>query len=102
MCPRCGGPILPGQIVPPLFAAKLTTWAEHPVLSKPVTINGIVPADGSPGHHDLTVEDQLRQRAAMGGERERAQLEAFEKLLVRAVAEALVNQLRQEAAADGR
>ena len=45
------------------------------ILSNPITIRGIIPADGSPGRCDLSVGDQLRQRAGMGGERERVQLE---------------------------
>ncbi len=40
---------------------------------------------------------QLRQRAAMGGERERAELAAFEELLARCLANALVAELRKEA-----
>jgi hypothetical protein len=63
-----------------------------------VTIRGIIPANGSPGRSDLSMGDQLRQRAAMGGARERAQLEEFEKILATAIAEALVSQLRKEAA----
>jgi len=37
----------------------------------------------------MSVGDQLRQRAAMGGERERAELAAFEALLSKCIAEAL-------------
>ena len=101
VCPHCLGPLVRGQIIGPLFSAKIFTWSEHPVLSKPVMIRGVIPADGSPGRSDLSVGEQLRQRAAMGGERERAELAAFEALLARAVAEALVAQLREEAAAHG-
>ena len=97
LCPRCCGPILAGQMVPPLFAAKLTKWAEHPVLSKPIRIRGIVTKDGSPGRSDLSIGDQLRERAAMGGERERAQLEEYEKLLAQAVVEAAISLLKKEA-----
>src|SRR5690349_15725701 len=71
VCPRCNGPIVPDQQVAALFSAKLVRWSEHPVLSKPPMIRGIIPTDGSPGRVDMSVGDQLRQRAAMGGERER-------------------------------
>lgn len=62
---------------------------------------GIIPTDGSPGRVDMSVGDQLRQRAAMGGERERAELAAFEALLSKCIADALVAQLRKEADAHG-
>ena len=81
VCSRCAGPIVLGQHVAPLFSAKLVRWSEHPVLSKLPVIRGIIPADGSPARVDMSVGDQLRQRAAMGGERERAELAAFEALL---------------------
>lgn len=42
---------------------------------------------------------QLRQRAAMGGEKERSELAAFEALLSKWLAEALVAELRKEAQA---
>lgn len=64
-------------------------------------IRGIIPTNGSPGRVDMSVGDQLRQRAAMGGERERAELTAFEALLSKCIADALVNQLRKEAEANG-
>jgi hypothetical protein len=48
------------------------------VLSKPPVIRGIIPTDGLPARVDMSVGDQLRQRAAMGGERERAELASFE------------------------
>ena len=95
MCPRCSGPILPGQHVAPLFSAKLVRWSEHPVLSKPPVIRGIIPTDGSPAQVDMSVGDQLRQRAAMGGERERAVLAAFEALLSKCIADALVAKLAE-------
>ena len=101
MCSRCNGPIVPGQHVAPLFAAKLVRWSEHPVLSKPPIIRGIIPTDGSPGRVDMSVGDHLRQRAAMGGERERAELAAFEALLSKCIADALVAQLRKEVDAHG-
>ena len=71
------------------------------MLSKPPMIRGIIPTDGSPGRVDMSVGDQLRQRAAMGGERERAELAAFEALLSKWIADALVAQLRKEADAHG-
>ena len=101
VCSRCSGPIVPGQHVAPLFSAKLVRWSEHPVLSKPPMIRGIISTDGSPGRVDMSVGDQLRQRAAMGGERERAELAAFEALLSKCIADALVAQLRKEADAHG-
>jgi hypothetical protein len=101
VCPRCAGPIVQGQHVAPLFSAKLVRWSEHPVLSKPPVIRGIIPTDGSPARVDMSVGDQLRQRAAMGGERERAELAAFEALLSKCIADALVAQLRKEAEGHG-
>lgn len=98
VCSRCNGPLVPGQHV---AAAKLVRWSEHPVLSKPPQIRGIIPTDGSPARVDMTVGDQLRQRAAMGGERERAELAAFEALLSKCIADALVAQLWKEADAHG-
>lgn len=101
VCSRCNGPIVPGQQVAPLFAAKLVRWSEHPVLSKPPMIRGIIPTDGSPGRVDMSVGDQLRQRAAMGGERERAELAAFEALLSKCIADALVAPARKETKVHG-
>jgi len=49
----------------------------------------------------LSIGEQLRQRAAMGGERERAELAAFDKLLADAIAGALIADLEKEAAANG-
>jgi hypothetical protein len=69
------------------------------VLSKPPVIRGIIPTDGSPAPVDMSVGDQLRQRAAMGGERERAELAAFEALLSKCIADALVAKMRKEAEA---
>ena len=101
VCQRCGAPVTRGQRVDPLFSAKLVRWSEHPVLSKPPVIRGIISTDGSPGRADMSLDDQLRQRAAMGGERERAELAAFEALLSKCIADALVAQLRKEAEAHG-
>lgn len=101
VCRRCGGPVIPGQHVAPLFSAKLVRWSEHPVLSKPLVIRGVISADGSPGRVDIPLGDQLRQRAAMGGERERSELAAFESLLSKCIADALVSHMRQEAEATG-
>lgn len=97
VCSRCGGPIVQGQNVAARFSAKLVRWSEHPVLSKPIVIRGIISTDGSPGRVDMSFGAQLRQRAAMGGDRERAELAAFEELLVRCLASALVAELRKEA-----
>jgi hypothetical protein len=93
--------VIRGQHVDALFSAKLVQWSEHPVLSKAPVIRGIVSADGSPGRVDVSLGDQLRQRAAMGGERERAALAAFEALLSKCIANALVAELRKEAEAHG-
>jgi hypothetical protein len=101
VCSRCGEPIVRGQHVGPLFSVKLVRWSEHPVLSKPPVIRGIILTDGSPGRVDMSLGDQLRQRAAMGGERERAELAAFEALLSKCVADALVAEVRKEAEAHG-
>ena len=101
VCEHCGAPVIRGQHVGPLFSAKLVRWSEHPVLSKPLVIRGIVVTDGSPGRVDMSLGDQLRQRAAMGGDRERAELAAFEALLSKCIADALVAQLRKEAEAHG-
>ena len=101
VCERCGGPVIRGQHVDPLFSAKLVRWSEHPVLSKPPVIRGIISTDGSPGRVDMSLGDQLRQRAAMGGERERAELAAFEAVLSKCIADALVAQVRKEAEAHG-
>jgi hypothetical protein len=101
MCERCGGPVIQGQQVGPLFSAELVRWSEHPVLSKPLVIRGIVSTDGSPGRVDMSLGDQLRQRAAMGDERERAELAAFKALLSRCIADALVAQVRNEAEVHG-
>jgi len=63
------------------------------VLSKPPMIRGIIPTDGSPGRVDMSVGDQLRQRAAMGGERERAELAAFDPMLSSRPALIVLNKL---------
>ena len=71
------------------------------MLSKPVLLRGAMTVDGSSARTDLSVGEQLRQRAAMGGEKERAELAAFEKLLADAIAGALLADLEKEAAANG-
>ena len=101
VCVRCGGPLVRGQNIGPLFSAKVFAWSAHPVLSKPVMLCGVIPTDGSPGRSDLSLGEQLRQRAAMGGEKERAELVAFDSLIAKWIADALVAQLREEAAAHG-
>ena len=69
------------------------------MLCKPLTIQGIIPADGQFVQVDMTVGDELRQRAAMGGEKERAELAAFEELLSKCIADAVVAELHKEAKA---
>jgi hypothetical protein len=101
VCKCCGGPVLRGQHVAPVFSAKLVRWSEHPVLSKPPVIRGTIPTDGSPARVDMSLEEQLIQRAALGGERERAALAAFEALLSKCIAETLVAEMRKEADAYG-
>jgi len=101
MCARCGGPVVQGQRIEPVVPAKDLIWSVHPVLSKPVVLRSLIPTDGSPGGTDLSLGEQLRQRAAMGREKERDELAAFETLLARTNAAALVAQLRTEAAAHG-
>ena len=71
------------------------------MLSKPPVIRGIIPKDGSPARVDMSVGDQLRQRAAMGSERERAELAAFEASLSKCIADALVAEIRKEAETHG-
>ena len=66
------------QHIGPLFAVKVAKWSEHPVLSKPVVLRGVVATHGSPAGSDLSIGDQLQQRAAMGGEKQRSELAAFE------------------------
>jgi hypothetical protein len=61
----------------------------------------MISRDGAPGRSDLSIGEQLRQRAGMGGERERAELAAFETLMARCTADALAAQLRKEAAEQG-
>jgi hypothetical protein len=61
----------------------------------------VVRGNGSRGRTDLSMGDQLEQRAAMGGKRERAELKVFETLLAKTVAAGLVRQLLEEAAAHG-
>jgi len=101
VCSRCGGPLVQGQNVGPLFSTKVATWSAHPVLSRPMMLCGVVSTDGSPGRSDLSLGEQLRQRAAMGGEKERGELAAFEALIAGCIADALVAQLQEEAAAHG-
>ena len=97
VCFRCGGPIVRGQYVAPVFSPKLVRWSEHPVLSKPLEIRGIISTDGSPARVDMSLGDQLRERAAMGGDKERAELAAFEELLAKWIANALVAELHRQA-----
>lgn len=84
-----------GQHVGPLFSAKLVRWSAHPVLSKPPVIRGIISTDGSPGRVDMSLGDQLRQRAAMGGEREHSELAAFVALLSKCIADAWSRKCRR-------
>lgn len=101
VCEHCGGPLVAGQRVAAVFSAGLVKWSEHPVLSKPPMIRGMIAADGSACRVDLSIGEQLRQRAAMGGERERAELAAFEALLAKCIADALVADLRKELESQG-
>ena len=84
-----------------MFPPKTLLWSVHPVLSKPLVLRGIIATDGSPGRADLSLGDQLRQRAAMGGEKERAELVAFESLMAKWIADVLVAQLREQSVAEG-
>jgi hypothetical protein len=74
VCPHCGGPIICGQQVGPLFSSKGRQMVAHPVLSQPPMLRGTILVDGSPGRIDLMLGDQVRQRAAMSGEKERVEL----------------------------
>lgn len=100
VCERCGSPVMHGQNALPIFPAKLLRWSEHPVLSKPLVIRGIISTDGL-SRSDMSIAAQLRQRAAMGGEKERAELAAFNALLTECIANALVAELRRDAEAHG-
>ena len=64
-------------------------------------LRGVVATNGSPGRNDLSLGEQLRLRAAMGGEKERGELAAFEARMVKWIADSLVAQLREEASAHG-
>jgi hypothetical protein len=101
ICAHCDGPIVRAQSIDPLFSAKLVKWSAHPVLSKPIMLHGVVPTDGSLGRRDLSLGEQLRRRAAIGGEKERAELATFEALLAKSIADALVAQVRDEPEAHG-
>jgi hypothetical protein len=65
------------------------------VLSKPLILRGFVATNGE-SRHDLTLHDQLQQRAAMGGPRERQELAAFETIIAEALASALVANILRE------
>lgn len=99
LCSRCHGPIIDGQRVHPVFSAKLVRLPQHPVLSEPVAIRGVIAADGEPSRVDMSLGDQLRQRAAMGGAKERAELAAVEELLSKCIADAVAAELHKEAEA---
>lgn len=79
----------------------LVRWSEHPVLSTPPVLRGSIPTDGSPSRVDMSLGDQLRQRAAVGGDREPAALTEFEALPSKCIADALVAKVRTEAEAHG-
>lgn len=96
LCPHCGRQIIRGQRVTPVFSAKLVRWSQHPLLSKPIEIRGFISTDGSSRRVDMSLGDQLRQRAAMGGDRERAELAAHEALLSKCIANALVAEFMKE------
>ena len=57
--------------------------------------------DGRGSRHDLTLHEQLIQRASMGGPGERAALARFEETLAEALASAAVAELQREAAEHG-
>lgn len=96
LCSRCHGPIIDGLRVQPLFSAELVRLRESPV-DKALTIRGIIPADVQHENAEMSLGDQLRQRAAMGGEKERAELAAFEELLSKCIADAVVAELHKQA-----
>ncbi len=79
LCVRAVGvPSSEGRTSGCCFRRESFTWSAHPVLSKPVMLREVVPTDGSPGRSDLSLGEQLRQRAAMGSEKECAELAAFQ------------------------
>lgn len=100
VCPRCGEQVIPGQQVQPIFSATLVRWLEHPVLSRPPAIDGVISIRLEPSRNvSMSVGDQLRQRAAMGGVGEQAQLAAFEEMLSRCLADAIAAEMQMEAVA---
>ena len=101
-CPRCGGVLVPGQNIGALF--KFTHYdvpRPHPVLSNLITLRGTISTTTGESRTDLSVHEQLQQRAAMGGPQERQALVAFEEVFVNALASALVAQLRKAGGTDG-
>ena len=95
ICERCGGPIVAGQQVRAFFEVKhYDAPYPHPVLSKPLVIRGIIGANGE-SRGDMSMGDQLRQRAAMGGPSEREALRRFEEIWVGAIATLLVAEYRR-------
>jgi hypothetical protein len=93
-CSRCSGPIVPDQRVAPLFAAKLVRWP------------GAVQAADHPDGWLAWAGGHVRRRSIEAGSRngwrgERAELAAFEALLSKCIADALVAEVRREAEAHG-
>jgi hypothetical protein len=82
----------------PVYAPELVFSSYFPSSPAPATVPW---PTAYPAAAIYPLADQLRQRAAMGGEKERAELAAFETLLAMSIADALVAQLREEAAAHG-
>jgi hypothetical protein len=94
-CPVCGGALVPGQNLAPLFRfTRYDIPRPHPVLSKPITLRGIIATTGE-SRTDLTLHEQLQQRAAMGGPPERHALAAFRTIFTEALASALVAEIRK-------
>jgi hypothetical protein len=42
ICPLCGEPIVAGQQIDAVFSANVIKWVEHPVLSKPLVVRGVI------------------------------------------------------------
>lgn len=100
-CPYCKGELVDGQNVPATFRmVRQEPGTPHPVLSTPIVLTGIVGLDGPIIQRPrFTLDDHLRQRAAMGGAREQAALEKFESIFTKWLASALVAAIQREDAA---
>lgn len=103
ICPLCQTPIASGQRLQPVFQrVRLDGARPHPVLSQPLVVHS-VSGPGGVVRQDLSMHDQLVQRATMGGARERQQLDAFNqafstviRMLARRAATAFLSDLERQ------